>query len=158
MHEMRRKERQITDLAEILKVIRECDVCRLGFCENGQVYIVPLNFGYAQTGDKLTFYFHSALSGRKVNLLRQGGQIGFEMDCAHRLVPSDSQACKFTMMYKSVIGVGHPRELSGAERDDAFRTLMAHYCDQDLPFNPEMLERTLLFAVDVDELTCKVHL
>lgn len=158
MRQMRRNERQVTDPAEILKVIHECDVCRLGFCDNGQVYIVPLNFGYAQAGDRLTLYFHSATAGRKVDLLRQGGQVGFEMDCAHRLVPNDSLSCKFTMMYKSVIGVGRPRELAEAERADAFRILMAHYCDQELPFNPEILKRTLLFAVDVDEITCKVHL
>lgn len=158
MQQMRRKERQVTDPAEILNVIHECDVCRLGFCDNGQVYIVPLNFGYTHAEGKLTFYFHSALSGRKVDLLRRGGQIGFEMDCGHRLASNDTEACKFTMMYKSVIGVGRPRELAEDERLDAFRILMAHYTDQDLPFHPEMMKRTLLFALDVDELTCKVHL
>ena len=158
MRQMRRNERQVTDPAEILKVIHECDVCRLGFCEDGQVYIVPLNFGYTKTEGGLTLYFHSALSGRKVDLLRQGGQIGFEMDCAHRLVSNEEKACSFTMMYKSVIGVGRPRELTAAERADAFRVLMSHYCDQELSFDPQMMDRTLMFALDVDEMTCKVHL
>ena len=155
---MRRSDREVTDRAEIARIIASCDCCRVGFAAEDGVYIVPLNFAYVETGALGALYFHGAKEGRKAGLIAARPKVGFEMDCAHRLVPNDSLSCKFTMMYKSVIGVGRPRELAEAERADAFRILMAHYCDQELPFNPEILKRTLLFAVDVDEITCKVHL
>ena len=61
---MRRKDREITDSARIDAVIRGCDCCRLGFCDAGEVYILPLNFGYENREGKRTFYFHSAREGR----------------------------------------------------------------------------------------------
>ena len=41
---MRRTDREITDAEKITQIIQTCHCCRLGFCDNGAVYIVPLNF------------------------------------------------------------------------------------------------------------------
>ncbi len=157
MQEMRRKDRQVTDRAEIYKVLDECGVCRVGFCDEGQVYIVPLNFGYEEKDGKLIFYFHSAAQGRKVDLFRQGGSVGFELDCAHRLVRAET-ACGYTELYKSVIGTGRTYEVPAQERLAAMKTVMAHYTDADLPYDPVVLERVRLFALEVEELTCKEHI
>ena len=43
---MRRREREVVEPDEIRDIIEACKVCRLGFCEEGEVYIVPVNFGY----------------------------------------------------------------------------------------------------------------
>ena len=64
---MRRTDREITDAEKITQIIQTCHCCRLGFCDNGAVYIVPLNFGYAEENGKRVFYFHSAKSGRKLD-------------------------------------------------------------------------------------------
>ena len=66
---MRRTDREITDAEKITQIIQTCHCCRLGFCDNGAVYIVPLNFGYAEENGKRVFYFHSAKSGRKLDLI-----------------------------------------------------------------------------------------
>lgn len=60
---MRRTDREITDAEKITQIIQTCHCCRLGFCDNGAVYIVPLNFGYAEENGKRVFYFHSAKAG-----------------------------------------------------------------------------------------------
>ena len=57
---MRRKDREVTDSAKIDEIISSCDVCRLGFNDNGRVYIVPLSFGFENDGGRRIFYFHSA--------------------------------------------------------------------------------------------------
>ena len=59
---MRRTDREITDAEKITQIIQTCHCCRLGFCDNGAVYIVPLNFGYAEENGKRVFYFHSWIS------------------------------------------------------------------------------------------------
>ena len=42
---MRRSDREITDLKEIVEIMRKCDVCRLALNDDGYPYIIPLNFG-----------------------------------------------------------------------------------------------------------------
>lgn len=154
---MRRKEREVFDHDEIIHVINSCDTLRVGFYDGKEVYIVPLNFGYDCENGKFTFYFHSACEGRKVTLFQRGELAGFEMDCCHELKPANS-FCDFTMMYKSIIGTGIPREVTGEEKMSGYRKLMAHYTDQQLTFQPEMVEKTKIFALDVKELRCKEHL
>mgnify|MGYP001447539251 CR=1 FL=1 len=39
---MRRKDREVTDYGKISKVIAASHCCRLGFYEEGEVYIVPI--------------------------------------------------------------------------------------------------------------------
>ena len=48
MREMRRKDREVTDEARIDEIISRCNCCRIGFNDSGEVYIVPLNFGYVK--------------------------------------------------------------------------------------------------------------
>ncbi len=53
---MRRKDREITDRAEIDAVLNEATVCRIGLADNGEPYVVPVCFGY----DGTFLYLHSA--------------------------------------------------------------------------------------------------
>lgn len=46
----------------------------LGFCEEGEVYIVPVNFGYDMKGKELTLYIHCAGEGRKIDLIRKNAK------------------------------------------------------------------------------------
>lgn len=48
MREMRRKDREVTDEAKIDEIISRCNCCRIGFNDSGEVYIVPLNFGFVK--------------------------------------------------------------------------------------------------------------
>ena len=62
---MRRKDREISDYSEIIRIIESCSVCRLGLMDENEAYIVPMNFGYIVENKDLTLYFHSAKEGRK---------------------------------------------------------------------------------------------
>lgn len=42
----------------MLEIVAECDCCRLGLVDNGEAYIVPMNFGFEDAGSALTLYFH----------------------------------------------------------------------------------------------------
>lgn len=63
---MRRKDRELTELGEILQVVERCKVCRLAMADAAGLYLVPMNFGYAYVEGRLELYFHSAREGRKV--------------------------------------------------------------------------------------------
>ena len=42
---MRRKDREITDFDEMMKIIAKCDTCRLALFDDELPYFIPLNFG-----------------------------------------------------------------------------------------------------------------
>ena len=106
---MRRSDREITSLEDILAVMRRCEVCRLALNDGGWPYIVPLSFGMEESGDSLRLFFHSALEGRKTDLLGAGPRAAFEMDCSLRLEYDAGRGC-CACYYESVMGRGraHP--------------------------------------------------
>ena len=152
---MRRKDREVTDLSEIIEIMKNCDVCRLALNDDGFPYILPLNFGMAVNGDKITLYFHSALEGYKVGLIQKDNRASFEMDCKHELQYfEDKGYC--TMAYESVIGRGHIRILSEEEKLPALKLLMAQYHNgKDMPFSTAAIPRTLVYALEVESITGK---
>jgi uncharacterized protein len=57
---MRRKDRQVTNLNDIEKIITTCKTVHIAMIDNDLPYIVPLSFGYKFEGQTLSLYFHSA--------------------------------------------------------------------------------------------------
>ena len=52
---MRRKDREITDINEILELVAKTDVLHLGLFDGDYPYIVPLHYGYEYADGTLTF-------------------------------------------------------------------------------------------------------
>ena len=57
-------------------------------------YVVPMNFGFDLWDGVLELYCHSALEGRKIEILRRNPEVCFEMDCGHKLVEAKA-ACSY---------------------------------------------------------------
>ena len=68
---MRRKDREVTDLGAIGRIIGDCKVLRLGMVDGRRPYVVPMNFGFDLRDGVLELYCHSALEGRKIEILRR---------------------------------------------------------------------------------------
>lgn len=51
--EMRRKDREVTELEAVKEIIRQCDVLRLGLVDGDYPYIVPMNFGWEEKEGRL---------------------------------------------------------------------------------------------------------
>lgn len=156
---MRRKDREITDNAKIDEIIQRCECCRLGFNSEDGAYILPLSFGFEHRDGKRFFYFHSAAEGRKIDLIKRGGNIGFELDCGYQLHTADT-ACGYTAAFSSVIGTGKVEILTDTQdKLYGLERLMEHIAGTaKWEFSPEMLEQVCVFRLEVTELSCKVHL
>ena len=102
---MRRNDREVSDKDEIVKFISEQQIIRVGFADDGEVYIVPVNYGFEVCGDEFVFYFHGAKAGRKFELAKKSPDVGFEIDGGYQLMPSEN-ACGYSAHFKSVIGNG----------------------------------------------------
>lgn len=156
---MRRKDREITDKEKIAQIIAACDCCRIGFCDAGEVYIVPLNFGYTEQNGRYTFYFHGAKEGRKFSLLQSAPRVGFEMDTGYALVPGkDATSC--SARFQSVIGNGTAEIVTDeAERIAGLSALMQHNTGREVTEFPKAaLDATCVFKLTVESMACKEHL
>ena len=153
---MRRKDREIKEHNEIVEVIRNCDICRLGLVDGEYAYILPLNFGMEQDEEgKVTLYFHSALEGRKTELLKEGLKASFEMDTKHEIEYDEGKGyC--TYYFESVMGRGTIHILNDDEKFEALKKLMDHYHPgANAYFNTAAIPRTLVYALEVEEMTGK---
>lgn len=156
---MRRKDREVKDIEKIADIIKKCDklVLSLNDTSLGYPYIFPVNFGYDISDGKILFYFHSALEGKKLDLMKKDDRASFEMDTSHELIYlEDKGYC--TMNYESVVGRGRIRIIEDEkEKIKALKFLMSQYHDsEDKYFNPKAIPRTLVYKLEVEEITGKI--
>lgn len=156
---MRRKDREVTGNGKINEIISSCHCCRLGFYDNGEVYIVPLNFGYDEKDGRRTFYFHSAKEGRKIDLISKTKSVGFELDGNYELIEGDT-ACKHSARFQSVIGTGNITFVEEPEeKKAALQSIMLHNTGKDhWDFPDAMFRGICIFKLEVKTLSCKEHL
>ena len=102
---MRRRDRKITNKIAIEEFIAKEQILRIAFYDEGDIYIVPVNYGYLYD-EQYTFYFHGAKAGRKYELAKKKPTVGFEIDGNYMLLESEV-ACDFSATFQSVIGTGN---------------------------------------------------
>lgn len=152
---MRRKDREVKDINELLQIIDKCKVCRIGMQDKNGLYIVPMNFEYKYEHNQLVLYFHSAKEGRKIDALKENSNVCFEMDCDHRLITGD-EACQYTYSYKSIIGSGKVVFIDDYdEKKLALSVLMRHQTGHEFEFDNKMADRVCVFKIVAQEFTGK---
>ena len=158
MREMRRQDRRITDPAMICAVLDKCRTLHLGLVEDGRAYIVPLNYGWTEENGRYTLYAHSAAEGRKVELIAEGADVGFEMETGVEYFDADT-ACGWGNRYESIIGEGRATLLeTPEEKRQALAAIMAHYsARRDYTFEDAMVNLVQVIQIDVTALSCKIH-
>jgi uncharacterized protein len=149
---MRRREREITNRAEIDGVIRKAEVCRLAFAVDGEPYIVPVSFGY----DGSALYFHTARDGRKIDCIHANPRVCFELESNVELVTHESAACDWSFAYECVIGYGNVVELTEAdERRHGLNQVMRQYSGREWNIGDDSMGRTRVWRLDIESLTGK---
>lgn len=157
---MRRADREVTDSGQIRQILDDCKVCRLGLTDQDSTYIVPMNHGYTLQDGKLVLYFHSAREGKKLELIREHPQVGFEMDCGHELIEG-KLACQFGFRYVSIIGRGKAEIVTDPEQKlQALGEIMKHQTGREFSefeTNPRLEKAVAVIRVTAEEYTCKRH-
>ena len=156
---MRRKDCEITDFQEMLEIIKKSDALRIGMVdEDGYAYIVPVNFGYELQGDDLKFYFHSALAGKKVGILRGSQKVSFELDTAHALQESEN-IHHHTYHYESVMGLATVTFVENpAEKYRVLQLLMQNYSDKkDWELPQSLVDHIHAICLSVESWSAKRH-
>jgi len=148
---MRRSDKKITDESALKAVIQQSLVCRLGLSDGCQPYVVPLSFGYEDG----FLYFHAALEGRKIEMIRRNYRVCFEFDVNAEIV-EDLEACGWSMRYQSVIGFGKAVILDEIEeKRKGLEIIMRQYSDRPFLFPEESVARTAVIKVAIESMTGK---
>ena len=149
---MRRKEKEITNSEETEQILKEALICRLGLIDGKTPYIVPMNFGYRDN----SLYFHSAMTGRKIDILKKNPNLCFEIDIPGKTINSE-KACNWSMSFQSIMGEGKTQFIDKeTDKINALNIIMAHYSDKgEWEFNKKMMEKTLVFKVNISSISVK---
>jgi len=150
---MRRSDREITDVVEIESVLNEAHVCRIGLSDGVEPYIVPLCFGYIDG----TIYLHSAMSGKKIAILKKNPQCCFEVDLCQTIIRTE-KPCAWGMRYKSVIGFGRAYFISDSkEKKHGLNCIMHHYESGIHELSDEDIRNVCVIRIDIKSMTGKKH-
>ena len=153
MYTMRRSQNEVKDMKDIIDIINQCDVIRIGMSVNNEPYIVPLNFGYKEN----IFYFHGSKIGRKMDMIKTNANVCFELDTVHQLIGDSERACDWTMKYSSVMGTGKMVIIDNKEeKKEALNILMQQYGgNESYEYSDKMIERIGIMKLEVNTITGK---
>lgn len=153
---MRRNDRAVTDPAEIEAFLAKEQILRIAFYDDGELYIVPVNYGYCTENGRYRFYFHGAKAGRKYSLAQAAPKVGFELDGQYALISAES-GCGHSAVYRSIIGTGTLHLVADPDEQLAgLRCIMKQATGKaDWEFDPAVTAKTAVFRLDAEQLTCK---
>jgi hypothetical protein len=149
--EMRRKRQQLSE-EESIGILQKATAGTLALLgDNGYPYAVPISYVYAD--GKL--YFHSALSGHKVDAIRNCDKASF---CV--IDKDDVQPEKYTTYFRSVIAFGRIHIIEDdQEKLETARLLGDRYNpNQEEALQKELekgLSRMVMIRFDIEYLTGK---
>ena len=155
MQGMTKRERLITDQEQIKHILDTAKVLRLGLAVDNEPYVVPMNYGYILEDEKLVLYLHSAVRGKKLDMIRANPKVFFELDCD--LTPFDGKvACQYGLSYSSIMGRGEARIVEDVEeKKQAMSILMKTQTGKDFSFEDRLVSIVAVIRIDVAEYTAK---
>ena len=155
MQGMTKRERQVTDPEQILEILDKGKVLHLGLCVDNEPYVVPMNYGYTMENGKLAVYLHSAVRGKKLDMIGANPKVFFAIDCDRE--PFEGKLpCQYGLVYSSVMGKGIATIVEDVEeKKRAMSILMKTQTGKDFSFDDKLVSIVAVVRIDVEEYTAK---
>jgi len=149
---MRRKDKEIIDGELISKIINNAQVCRLALAKDNIPYIVPVSFGY----DGGAIYFHTAKEGKKIDYITANNAVRLEFEYGVQLMPNESNPCKWTFSFQSVIGNGKIYELiKESEKIEGLNQIMEKYSGKKWDFREIKIDNIRVWKIIIETISGK---
>ncbi len=148
------RNRIIEKKIEIERIISACDVCYIGMIDkDNKPYVLPFNFGYRDD----VLYFHSAGSGKKIDILKQNNNVCAVFSIDHELKwVNEEVACSYGMKYRSVLAHGKVEFIENYdEKVDALSVIMSNYSELEFKYNKPAVEGVTVWKVKVEKFEGK---
>ena len=153
---MRRNDREVTDISGIEEILQKCKTCHVAMVDGETPYVVPLSYGYKiLNGNILELYFHNALEGRKIDILKRNNKVCFEMSIEGEPIHSETP-CNSGYYFASVIGFGEAVFIEDTgEKCEALSIMFRHQAGKDVTFTAEQSESVCVFKIVSSNFTGK---
>ena len=152
---MTRRELEITDMNVIKEILDKSKIVHIAMVDDGEPYMVAMNYGYTMEDGKLTFYVHGATQGRKLDVMKTNPNVFVEVECDMTPFEGD-KACQYGMAYASLMGKGKATVLEESEaKQEALTVLMKTQTGKDFTFNDKLVSIVSVIRIDVEEYTAK---
>ena len=155
---MRHPEREIKDPETIRAMLERSEVGRMATVnKKGYPVIKPVNFLYL--GRKI--YIHSSKKGEKVEDIRRGSPVCFEVDEPIAYRAAGEMGCKAGYYYRSIIIKGKASFVGDRRKKiRILETMMGKYQPEgnDWKFEEEVLRKTAVIEIQIKEITGKENL
>ncbi|NLK02523.1 MAG: pyridoxamine 5'-phosphate oxidase family protein [Clostridiaceae bacterium] len=153
---MRRQDREVTEISDILSIVDRAKVLHLGLLAAEYPYIVPLHYGYELVDGTLVFFMHSAEEGYKLDLIRNNSNVCVELECDIELISGGDNPCQYGSAFASVLGWGSAEIVSDEEEKiKGLRLLMKNQTGRDFEIDSKTTSSVEVIKVVVTEFTAK---
>jgi uncharacterized protein len=150
---VRRKERTITDRAEIDAILYEGKVMHLALSLDDRPFLVPLFYAY----DGVALYFHSAQQGTKIEILKRNSHVCFEVSLGQGVIPSD-KACDFEARHRTVIGTGTAEFIEDEEQKRrALDAIVGRFTQKRFTYPAPMFAHTAIVRIAIESVRGKKY-
>ena len=155
MKGLTKREQQVTDRDQILHILDTGKVLHLGLAVDNEPYVVPMNYGYTMEDDKLVLYLHSAVRGKKLDMIQANPNVFFAIDC-DRMPFEGRVACQYGLVYSSIMGRGQATLVEDVEeKKQAMSVLMKTQTGKDFVFEDRLVSIVAVVRIDVTEYSAK---
>ena len=149
---MRRKDKEVIDPEIINDMLSTATVCRLAMVDDGEPYVVPVNYGYSEGA----LYIHSAAAGRKIEILKRNPAVCFEIETPS-VILRHAEPCHWGVRARSLIGYGRVEVITDdAGKRRGLDILMAHHGKRGVnAYDEKELRAVVILKVRIERVTCK---
>ena len=150
-----KREREVTDINEIKEILDKSMIVHVGMVDDGEPYVVPMNYGYTLENGELCIYLHGATVGRKIDIIKKNPKVFFEMECD--VTPFEGKvACQYGTTYASVMGRGTAVVLeNSADKIDGLTKFMKTQTGKDFTFDEKMVSIVNVIKITATDFTAK---
>lgn len=153
---MRRKDKEVSEIKELIKIIEDSKIMHLGLSRNNLPYVIPLNFGYQYDGNIIKIYFHSARVGKKNDYIQSNNKCAVEMTSYFELEKGVT-ACEWSAFHESVMIEGNISLVENEEEiKNAMDLIMKRYGFIGIPiYEEKYLKAMAVYCIEVESISGK---
>ncbi|MBG0791223.1 MAG: pyridoxamine 5'-phosphate oxidase family protein [Desulfovibrionaceae bacterium] len=133
-------------------ILSGADVLWLALADENGPHCVPVNFA-EENG---VIYLHSGKRGRKAACLDSGSKVAFSTAVDIERRKGGDNACDQGYRFRSVMGSGTPRALSGKEKMHGLDLIAFKHLGKRLPYAEKVVPKTAVYAIDIEEATARI--
>ena len=155
MYGLTKREARVTDPEQIRHILDTAKVLHLGLAVDNEPYVIPMNYGYCLEDGRLVLYLHSAVKGKKLDMMKANSSVFFSIDC-DRMPFEGRVPCQYGLVYSSIMGRGTATIVEDVEeKKQAMTLLMKTQTGKDFTFEDRLVSIVAVIRIDVEEYTAK---